>query len=179
VPYAKPGIALARAVLAAADEAGDAPEMVFLLGNHGLLTAAGDGDRARALIDEVEAVLRSGADLPDEPEDVDRTVLARPGTVDEDGARLLTGGVLTPDEAVFLGPRPFSRTPGEGTVELTADGGARVRADLSEDAREIARSMLQVAVHADPSAEVRYLDDDEVAALIDWEAEKWRRGMER
>lgn len=179
VPYAKPGIPLARAVLAAAEQAGDAPEMVFLLGNHGLLTAAADGDRARALIDEVEAALRGPADDPEASADADRTVLAAPGTLDEDGARLLTGGVLTPDEAVFLGPRPFSRTAGEGTAEVTADGAVRVRADLSEDAREIAKSMLQVAVHADPSAEVRYLDDDEVAALIDWEAEKWRRGMER
>jgi hypothetical protein len=87
--------------------------------------------------------------------------------------------VLTPDEAVFLGARPFGRTPGEGTVELTTDGGARVPAELSEDAREIAWSMLRVAAQADPSAEVHYLDDDEISALIDWEAEKWRQDMAR
>lgn len=179
VPYAKPGIALARAVLAAQEQAGNAPESVFLLGNHGLLAAAPTADRTRELIDEVEAVLRTGRRV--EPGvSTDRTVLAGSGSVDAAGARFLTGGVLTPDEAVFLGSRPFTdgREPG-GSVVIGEDGSVRVAAAMSEDARDIARGFLQVAAHADPDAEMRYLDDDEVAALVDWEAEKWRRGMER
>ena len=181
VPYAKPGIALARAVLAAVESAGESDEAVFLLGNHGLLTAAPDADRARALIDGVEAALRSrtgrvlGDDAP-----ADRTLLAPAGSLDDAGARLLTGGVLTPDEAVFLGSRPFAAEDGQGaTGVITPDGAVHVSAELSADAREIARSMVEVAAHADPGAEVRYLDGAEVAALVDWEAEKWRRGMER
>ena len=179
VPYAKPGIALARAVLAAQEQAGDAPESVFLLGNHGLLAAAPTADRTRELIDEVEAVLRTGrrVELGSSP---DRTVLAGPGSVDAAGREFLLGGVLTPDEAVFLGSRPFTdgTQPG-GSAVITADGGVRVAADLSADAREIVRGFVQVAAHADRDAQMRYLDDSEVAELVDWEAEKWRRGMER
>jgi rhamnose utilization protein RhaD (predicted bifunctional aldolase and dehydrogenase) len=179
VPYAKPGIALARAVLDAAADAGDAPEMVFLLGNHGLLTAAGDADRARELIDEAEAVLRR-SDAPPVGDAGDPEELAPAGSVDDGGSRLLRGGVLTPDEAVFLGRRPFGDDASQGvSAVVTPEGAVLVREGLSADAREIALSMVQVAAHADPSAAVRYLDEGQVTALVDWEAEKWRRGMER
>ncbi|NYJ04631.1 class II aldolase/adducin family protein [Petropleomorpha daqingensis] len=179
VPYAKPGIALARAVLAAQEAAGDSAETVFLLGNHGLLTAAGTADRTRELIDEAEAVLRAD-DTPLTPGGDDPTELAPAGSLDAAGTRMLVGGVLTPDEAVFLGRRPFADAPDAGgSAVVTSEGAVLVREDLSADAREIALSFVAAATHADPAAPVRYLDDDEVDALVDWEAEKWRRGMER
>lgn len=179
VPYAKPGIALARAVLAAQAEAGGAGETVFLLGNHGLLTAAATADRARGLIDECEAVLRRD-DHPLARPEGDRTELAPAGTLDRAAVRLLTGGVLTPDEAVFLGPRPFTEAgAGDGGATITPEGGVVVPDGMSADAREIAASFVAASAHADPSAPVRYLDEAEVSALVDWEAEKWRRGMER
>jgi rhamnose utilization protein RhaD (predicted bifunctional aldolase and dehydrogenase) len=180
VPYAKPGIALARAVLAAQEQAGPTEETVFLLGNHGLLTAAATADRARGLIDEAEAALRRDGDRPLAAAGGDPAVLAPAGTLDAAAARLLTGGVLTPDEAVFLGSRPFADAPGRGSsLVVTPDGGVVVDGELSADAREIALSFVAAAQHADPTAPVRYLDEDEVGALVDWEAEKWRRGMER
>ena len=177
VPYAKPGIALARAVLAAQEQAGPTDETIFLLGNHGLLTAAPTADRARALVDGAEAALRrEDGPVPDD----DETTLAPAGTLDADATRLLTGGVLTPDSAVFLGSRPFGTAPGQGSpLVVTPEGGVVADGPLSGDAREIGRGLVAMARHADPSAPVRYLDDDEVADLVDWEAEKWRRGMER
>lgn len=181
VPYAKPGIALARAVMTALDGVGMTPELVALLGNHGLVTAADSADRARTLIDEAEAALRRpGAGGPPEPEPEPRTVLAPAGTLDAAAARLLTGGVLTPDEAVFLGPRPFALLEEPtGRIRVTPDGAVLAPADLSADARDIAVSLLEVAAHADPAAATRYLDDDEIRALVTWEAEEWRRGMQR
>jgi len=148
-------------------------------GNHGLVTAADSADRARTLIDEAEAVLRrDGAGAPRPA--VQRTLLAPAGSLDAAGARLLTGGVLTPDEAVFLGPRPFALLADPiGCARVTPDGAVLVPEDLSADARDIALSLLDVAAHADPAAPTRYLDDDEVGALINWEAETWRRGMQR
>jgi ribulose-5-phosphate 4-epimerase/fuculose-1-phosphate aldolase len=179
VPYAKPGIALARAVLASLEQAGNSSETIFLLGNHGLLTAASTAERARELIDQSEAALRRD-EVPLRGQADDPSVLVGAGTLDAAGAALLTGGVLTPDEAVFLGRRPFGDTarPG-GSAFVTPEGGVVMPQDLSADAREIALSMVEVAVQADPAAPVRYIDDDEVSALVDWEAEKWRRGMER
>jgi ribulose-5-phosphate 4-epimerase/fuculose-1-phosphate aldolase len=180
VPYAKPGIALARAVMAALDGVGMAPELVLLLGNHGLVTAADSADQARTLIDQAEAALRrTGVDGQRSSGEV-RTLLAPAGSVDAAGARLLTGGVLTPDEAVFLGPRPFALLDEPtGRVRVTPDGAVLVPDDLSADARDIALSLLDVAAHADPAAPTRYLGDDEIRALITWEAEEWRRGMQR
>jgi ribulose-5-phosphate 4-epimerase/fuculose-1-phosphate aldolase len=179
VPYAKPGIALARAVLASLEAAGNADEMIFLLGNHGLLTAAGSADRARELIDAAERMLRRHDRPPAAAGDAP-TILAPAGSVDAAGARFLTGGVLTPDEAVFLGARPFADVAdGDGSALITPEGAVLVREDLSADAREIALSFVAVAAHMDPDAPVRYLDENEVRDLVDWEAEKWRRGMER
>lgn len=177
VPYAKPGIALAHAVLAAQADIGDVPEAVFLLGNHGLITAAPSADRALALIGEVEAGLRPARGLPQLPTSGD--VLAPAGSVDPRGAAFLQAGVLTPDEAVFLGAVPFSAEGGRGTVEVAADGSLVARRELSADAQEIARSFVHVAACADHSRPARYLTDDEVAELVDWEAEKWRQGMQR
>lgn len=180
VPYAKPGIALARAVLSAQQDTGTAPEMVFLLGNHGLLTAADTAGRARELIDEAESLLRHDDERSAVLTATDPDLLAAPGSVDAAGRRFLTGGVLTPDEAVFLGVRPFTEDPGMGgSAVIGSDGAVHVSPELSSDAREIARSFIEVAAHADGSAPVRYLDADEVSDLVDWEAEKWRRGMQR
>ena len=179
VPYAKPGIALARAVLSAQQATGTAPEMVFLLGNHGLLTAADTADRARELIDESEALLRRSERPAVRPEG-DPALLGPPGSVDAAGRRLLTGGVLTPDEAVFLGSRPFTDVAGTGgSAVIGSDGAVHVSPELSSDAREIAQSFIAVAAHADEAAPVRYLGEDEVRDLVDWEAEKWRREMQR
>lgn len=179
VPYAKPGIALARAVLGAAEGVDPSEEAVFLLGNHGLLTAAADADRARTLVDDAEAALRR-ADLAAPPApDGGRTLLVGPGALDAAGRAFLSGGVITPDEAVFLGPRPFGEPGAGATCTVLPDGSVQVPAELSEDAREIAWSMVVVAGHADPAVGVRYLDQDEVAALVDWEAEKWRQAMQR
>ena len=177
VPYAKPGIALARSVLAAQERIGATDEAVFLLGNHGLLTAADSADRAGALVEEAESVLRrNDRPLPDD----DGSALAPAGTLDAAATRLLTGGVLTPDSAVFLGSRPFGAEPAQGSsLVVTAEGGVVVDGPLSADAREIGRGLVGVAQHADPSAPVRYLDEDEVAELVDWEAETWRRAMQR
>ena len=178
VPYAKPGIALARAVLESLAGTEDAEEAVLLLANHGLVTAAQDPDRARRLIDDVEAALRTGSE-PATGGPAAAARLAGPGTVTPEQAELLRAGVLTPDEAVFLGPRPFGNTLEGSSAVITPDGAVDVREDLSADARDLVLSLLPVAAHLDPQAPLRYLAEAEVAELVDWEAEKWRLGMQR
>ncbi len=80
---------------------------------------------------------------------------------------------------MFLGSRPFGRTLTGSSAAITPDGAVDVRADLSADGRDLVLSLLHVAAHLDPDASLRYLDDAEVGELVDWEAEKWRLGMQR
>jgi len=177
VPYAKPGISLARAVLQAVDNTNHADELALLLGNHGLVTAAAEASRARILIDQVEAALRTGHEVE---VGTDFEELAPKGSVSPSGASLLLGGVLTPDEAVFLGPQPFAVDwVDSAAAVLTGSGAVLGRSDLSADARDIVLSLIQVAAHVDPHQPVRYLEEDEIAALLGWEAEKWRQGLAR
>jgi rhamnose utilization protein RhaD (predicted bifunctional aldolase and dehydrogenase) len=95
VPYAKPGIALARAVLESMAGSQDDEEAVLVLANHGLVTAAQDPDRARSLIDDVEAALRTGTEPVTEPR-VRGERIAGPGTVTPQQAETLCAGVLHP-----------------------------------------------------------------------------------
>jgi ribulose-5-phosphate 4-epimerase/fuculose-1-phosphate aldolase len=185
VPYAKPGVALARTVLDVADELdGDRP-VVLLLRNHGLVVGAGDTRQAGDLLDLVEQTLRR-APAPDGGEDPMGELLCPAGTVDTAAAAVLCAGPLTPDSAVFLGPRPFSllsAVPGPredtGSAAFIADDGSvRVRPGLGPDEREIALSLVDVARQVTGGA-VQALSPADVDELVNWEAEKWRRSQKR
>jgi ribulose-5-phosphate 4-epimerase/fuculose-1-phosphate aldolase len=185
VPYAKPGVALARTVLDAGDDLdGDRP-VVLLLRNHGLVVGARDAEEAGDLLDLVEATLRR-APAPGEAQDAAGELLCPAGTVDAAAAAVLCTGPLTPDSAVFLGPRPFSLLgavpgpPGEpGSAAFIADDGSvRLRTGLGPDEREIALSLVDVARQVAGGA-VQALSPADVDELVNWEAEKWRRSQKR
>lgn len=109
-------------------------------------------------------------------------LLAPAGTVDDAALTILARGPLTPDAAVFLGARPFTssaeRSSSTACVVLP-DGSVEVAVELGPDEREIAVSMLDVGRLLSGSEPGRVLDDREIRELIDWDAEKWRRGMRR
>lgn len=185
VPYAKPGLQLARAVLARtpADLSADRP-VVLVLRNHGLVVGASDADAAGELLDAVEQAFRS-ANAPDCSLDPTEPRLCPPGTVDPAAADVLRAGALTPDSAVFLGPVPFgSGEPAAPPVDsphaavVADDGSVWLRADLGPDEREVAASMVDVArqVRGGP---VSVLSADDVHELVNWEAEKWRKALKR
>jgi ribulose-5-phosphate 4-epimerase/fuculose-1-phosphate aldolase len=186
VPYAKPGIELARAVLEATSERlrADRP-VVLVLRNHGLVVGAADAAEAGALLDLVESALRR-ADPPQFSPSGSGTLYPR-GTVDDQAAAVLCAGALTPDSAVFLGPTPFGRIeagppPEDGTsfaaAFVAADGSVWLRPDLGDDEREIAASLVDVARQV-RGTDVSTLLTNQVDELINWEAEKWRRQNKR
>ncbi|MGY1811018.1 class II aldolase/adducin family protein [Blastococcus sp. SYSU D00669] len=184
VPYAKPGIELARAVLAATQDRLDADRpVVLVLRNHGLVVGTGTSAEAGDLLDRVESALRtSGA-----PQlDLSGTGPLCPcGTLDEAAATVLCAGALTPDSAVFLGPAPFARIEAGPAPAVSAsagfvaaDGSVWLRPDLGDDEREIAASLVDVARQVRGTA-VTTLSTAQIDELINWEAEKWRRQNKR
>lgn len=183
VPYAKPGVELARAVLERTEGRLDpARPVVLVLRNHGLVVGAADSDEALRLLGEVEAAFRSAgppqADLAGE-------YLCPAGTVDDTAAAVLCAGALTPDSAVFLGPRPFGRIEAGPAPEsdahsafVAADGSVWVPPGLGDDEREIAVSLVDAARQV-RGTDVTTLSGAQVDELVNWEAENWRRQQKR
>jgi ribulose-5-phosphate 4-epimerase/fuculose-1-phosphate aldolase len=187
VPYAKPGVELARAVLArtSPDLTGDRP-LVLILRNHGVVVGAADSSTAAEVLDRVEAHFRTSP-APSADLATDSGPLCPPGTVGETAAAVLCAGALTPDSAVFLGPVPFGRiaagppvtdagSPHSGFV--ADDGSVWLRPGLGPDEREVAVSLVDVARQT-AGGDVSTLSDAQVDELVNWEAEKWRQQLKR
>ncbi|MEO0387154.1 MAG: class II aldolase/adducin family protein, partial [Pseudomonadota bacterium] len=100
VPYARPGIPLAEAMLAAGDDHG-----VYILGNHGLVVAADTVAAAAALQAEVTRRLAGPvARAPAKPLSLKGTGWAALGPGVPEQAAVLAGRALYPDHVIFLGP---------------------------------------------------------------------------
>jgi rhamnose utilization protein RhaD (predicted bifunctional aldolase and dehydrogenase) len=195
LPYARPGLPLARALAAAIGAR--APE-VILLGNHGLVLAAEDCSAAAELMAEVERRL----DLParaTQPPDLARLAVLADGTAYapapcrecHDAAlarthlRIAAGGSLYPDHVVFLGAgapvlRAGEKPPSAGSLPaflLVPEAGALVRRDLEDDAVALLRCLGLVLARLPEDAAVSYIGAEEEQLLLDWEAEKYRRAL--
>jgi len=189
VPYAKPGIELARAVL----EAGlpshvPGRALVLVLRNHGLVVGADDAETVTQVMSTVEdslrlvpAPLRDALSRADVPDGYDPVLAA--GTVDERSRAVLCAGPLTPDSAVFLGPEPFGAGAQDAARRHSAlirgDGSVVVHADLGTDEREIVVSLVDAARQSRTRSRVSALSGAQVDELVNWEAEKWRRNQKR
>lgn len=197
VPYVHPGVILGKEIRA---RLGSRPD-VLVLGNHGLIVAAGDCDSAEALLEDAERRL----DLPvRRAPAADLEGLARvipPGfrIAPDDEAHMLATeqfsleaaalGTLYPDQCVYLGPGVAilgGATP-ESVVErftqrhqvaprviLVSGKGVLVADDLNRAGRELLISLKRVIERLDPTAKIRPLDPSQVSRLINWEAEKYR-----
>jgi len=186
VPYAKPGINLARAVSSALNGQFDASTpLVLLLRNHGIVVGADSAEEASALVELVESTLRrkDPAPLSERPaNDASSYYSLYPAkTLSRESARALAGGALTPDSAVFLGDHPFAlssehaeRSPGR----VESDGSVSVIETIGSDELEILMSLVEVGRQVTTES-IRRLSPENVSELVDWEAEKWRQGMKR
>ena len=201
--YHHPGLPLARAVSAVmAQDAVD----VLILGNHGLVVGAATCDAAEALVAEVEKRLAlEPRSAPAADHDALRKICA--GTdyrlpqdprghsiaTDRYARTIATGGSLYPDHVVFLGPGlPVLEQHENLNVMITqalAEGlpppgallvpeiGSLIRNDASNGAEAMLTCLALVTSRLPLSAEVTYLTAENEQALLNWDAERYRRQL--
>lgn len=205
VPYRRPGLPLTQAVAAVLE--GRLVCEVLVLANHGLVVGANSPGAAEALLANVEqrlaipprtapAWLRSGLDrlveigdwrLPSDP-------LVHAVATDPDAYACAQGGALYPDHVVFLDAflpyleddetvaaacRRHEAGAGRAPVYLAKRGaGVLLSTAITAGAEEMLRCLARVLLRLPPGAPVRYLSAADVAALVDWESERYRQALD-
>lgn len=203
VPYVRPGLPLARAIAAALGPRTD----VIVLGNHGLVVAAGTVAEAEALLGAVCARLASPVRAAQAP-DLDglgrlaagsgyglpAAVEAHAAACDPASTAIAATGSLYPDHVIFLGTGSVvaegDASPAAVAADHAAAGlpppvsilcpgrGVLMRKDASTGAQAMARCLADVTARIPAEAPLRYFTDTENAALLDWDAEQYRRALD-
>jgi rhamnose utilization protein RhaD (predicted bifunctional aldolase and dehydrogenase) len=181
---------------------------VLILGNHGLLVGAEDCATAEVLVSEVERRFHLQA-RPAPAGDMAALEAACRGTgyrpasnetchrlaTDPRTLGIVTAGSLYPDHVVFLGPAMRALKHGETIADvvgvsaaaqapspvalLVPGAGAVVRSDIQPGAEAMLICLALVAERLPIDAKISYLPADEEQALLDWDAEKYRRALGR
>jgi rhamnose utilization protein RhaD (predicted bifunctional aldolase and dehydrogenase) len=200
VPYARPGLPLARAI--AANLKPDTN--VLILGNHGLAVAADTVEDAAELLGKVcsklaapsrqapshnaleleRLALGSNYRLPSDPRG--HAVATDPASL-----HIASQGSLYPDHVVFLGQGSFIAEPGEtaasiasvkmpSLVSILFPGiGILIRGDASPGADAMAGCLTDVLSRIEPDTKLRYLTKAEHGELLNWDAEKYRQELNK
>lgn len=204
VPYRRPGLPLATAIAERLRHGTD----VLVLGNHGLVVAADSVADAERLLARVTGLLARPARVAPAP-DIDAllrlaagsdyrlpaSVEAHAAAADLASCRLAAGGSLYPDHVIFLGVGSVVAGPAEDSAEIArrfaAEGrdapvsilfpgkGVLMRRDATAGAEAMARCLADVTARIEEGARLRYLSEEENAALLDWDAEKYRQALGR
>lgn len=204
VPYARPGLPLARAIADRLEE----NTSVLVLGNHGLAVAAETVDAAADLLEQVSDLLSVEARRPVA---ADMAALQRlalnsryrlpddrvihDAATDLASCRFAAGGSLYPDHVIFLGKGSVIASPVDTalTVEDKHQGsglalppailfpgkGVLVLKDISAGALAMARCLSDVTSRIPEGARLHYLTEAENAELLGWDAEKYRQTLNR
>jgi len=193
IPYIRPGPPLTRAIMARLQPATN----ILVLGNHGLVVGAEDTAAAAALIATVAARLRL---VPRLAPPADTAALARLAAgsaydlaapdihaIATDPLALAVArlGSFYPDHVIFLGPgiievAPDAPLPREGPAPpmLVVPGqGVLLRRDAAPGVAALARCLADVTARLDPALPLRPLRAAEEQALMNWEAEHYRRTL--
>jgi Uncharacterized conserved protein len=203
VPYVRPGIDLTHAITHVLQQA---PVDVLILANHGLVVGGATCLAVETLLDEVEARLNLPArTLPSVDlqalEELSANTPYRPAptvelhamAIDATQRAIAVGGSLYPDHVVFLGPAVVSlgldqdiagllQARAEAGLDVPAvllvpDVGVLLRKNLSAAALAMVDCLAMVLARIPGALTVRYLTVEQEAALIDWDAEKYRKSL--
>ncbi|MEP7456076.1 class II aldolase/adducin family protein [Phyllobacterium sp. SB3] len=203
VPYARPGLPLARAIAERLED----DTSVLILGNHGLAVAAETVDEAEALLAQVSRLLSAA---PRQAPVTDIASLQRLAVnsqyrLPEDAAihraatdlascRIAAGGSLYPDHVIFLGKGSVIAGPLdtaltiEGKLEegtalppaiLFPGKGVLVLKEATSGALAMARCLADVTSRIPQGTRLNYLTDEENVELLGWDAEKYRQTLNR
>jgi len=182
VPYRRPGAELGRMLLE--QRRG---ENVAILGNHGLLVAADSVAAAESLLEEVCYKLRlvaaSGAGMPPGPAPegyqalAPDHVLAKAMTVPR-LREIAFRGNMYPDHIIFCGPTiGKAEKPSGETLLVDPEGRVFIKTDANAGAEALAGCLGNVLLRLPDDAEVSYLTIEDVASLLNWDAEKYRQRL--
>jgi rhamnose utilization protein RhaD (predicted bifunctional aldolase and dehydrogenase) len=185
VPYARPGLQLSRAIRAVIQHETN----VLLLQNHGLAVAGETVAEAAGLLREVVGRLqRKVQPLP--PLNLAALMQTAPegfhapANVNAHGfavlpwaTHLACNNVYYPDHAVFLGTRmPESPQPGS-PVAVVPGQGVHVRNDAKPAVEPMLGCLTDVFSRLSPDDKLKALTPEEIALLLDWDAEKYRQSL--
>jgi len=202
IPYIHPGWLLARSIQ---ERLRSRPD-VLVLGNHGLVVGADDCDSAESLLRDVEQRLDTKASAGSEPDASGLERLAE-GTewrmpnnpevhalgTNRSFCDIASQGTMYPDHCVYLGPavavlrdgesindaviRYRQRYDYEPAVLLVAGMGVLISNRLSLSGAQLLICLKRVVERIAPEEGVHYLEDMDVARLMNWDAEKYRIAM--
>jgi rhamnose utilization protein RhaD (predicted bifunctional aldolase and dehydrogenase) len=161
IPYVRPGIALAQQII----KVQDFQKSQLLLQNHGIVVSGNSFQEIEDFLDAFEAeVLRIIENLP--------TSESNPTWVE-----ILTSGVLTPDEAVFLGESPFvsSEKVSERYITINSNHIISIPENFRDDQTKLAEFYIKLAKILDRKVTISYLDPMEVIELLNWDKEILRK----
>jgi len=168
VPYAQPGVKLARAV----KESLGPGTQALLLGNHGLTVWGDDFSEIEALLQEIEILWRMRT--PQQAIEVSAVTTKR----DSWWSSILCDGVLSPDEAVLLYSEEIldgKVKPPPSPFKMNANGYAELISPCGRDGLDVVSLLRELGAHVDVNAPVNFLTEQDVATLLNWDIEKMRR----
>lgn len=180
-PYRKPGIDLTTAIHAAMND----ETKVVVLENHGLICAAETVADCDALIRDVEARLAlpvlvdPKTDLPSTPPpqgyvwSKDAQELAHHPRLQE----LALAGSYWPDHVVFLGPALPTDASSDAPALLVPDVGVAIKADATPAQRAMLVCLRDALARLPEDWEPEAIGKDAEAALLNWDAEKYRQAL--
>ncbi len=186
VPYARPGLNLARAIKQALRPSVD----VLVLGNHGLAVAGESVSAAEGLLDRVVEALRLAPRSLGSP---DRGALAAKATgteyrlpddpachgiaLDPWARDLGCAHVFYPDHAVFLGTE-IPEDLGKGAPAVVVPGaGVLVHKTAKPAIEPMLRCLADVFRRLAPGTKLKALTPAEIGQLLNWDAEKYRQSL--
>jgi len=163
VPYARPGVELVNAIYRTEGFA----DNILILQNHGVIFS---GQEVLKIENKIEKLER---DVHEYFEKIPKSD-SFPGWIE-----ILTSGVLTPDEAVFLGAKPFvkSEEPLTNSVGINSNGELFFPVEFSRDRIDLAKFYMRAAKLIERKTHVNYLPTKEVHELLGWDKEQIRIAM--
>jgi rhamnose utilization protein RhaD (predicted bifunctional aldolase and dehydrogenase) len=186
VPYARPGLQLSRAIQSVIQP----DTSVLILQNHGLAVAAETAEEAEILLTDVVRRLqrtvrrfaapnlerlRSIAEGTDYQLPADQAIhgFAMDSWSQKHGA----AQVFYPDHAVFLGTE-MPDDPASQAVALAIPGaGVLVKKDAKPAIEPMIRCITDVFSRLHGTETLNALTPDQIDALLDWDAEKYRQSL--
>lgn len=163
VPYARPGVELVNAIYTTESFA----ENVLILQNHGVIVCGQESLEIERKIEKLERDIHEYF-----------AMIPRKGSFPS-WIEILTSGVLTPDEAVFLGAKPFvkSEEPIPNSVGINSNGELLFPRGFSDGRTDLAKFYMRVAKVIERKTQVNYLPTEEVHELLGWHKEQIRIAM--